>query len=108
MNLTQPSNNATQAIFPFTNERGSKNLNESLKKLDHSQTAILIDMSSVDHFNAGGLGRLLRMHRSVAILGKRLELVNASHQVIMFLELTQADQLFNFTWDQNLKSAYAA
>jgi anti-anti-sigma regulatory factor len=108
MELSQYTKIESQDIVTIPEDIGIRFSKQLIKNLEPSRDMILFDMSSIKNLNAKGLGKLLRMHRSITQSGKQLKMMNVAPRVMVFLELTQAHKIFEFIWDQHQNSEFAA
>ena len=89
-------------------EIGLKNSRRLGNIINHNIDVVHFDMSSMAMINAKELGQLLRLHRDLHQQGKQIKLVNVSMRVMLFLELTQADSIFDISLNQAQFSGFAA
>ncbi len=108
MELSQYTKMESQDIVTIPEDMGIRFSKQLIKNLEPSQDMILFDMSSIKALNAKGLGKLLRMHRSITSNGRQLKMMNVAPRVMVFLELTQADKIFEFIQDHHQNSDFAA
>jgi len=108
MNTPQQINTNTEALFTMPIETGLKYPRRAVQAICQNVDVIQIDMASKNEINAKDLGKLLRLHRTLTTRGKQVKLVNVSMRIMLFLELTQADGIFDITWNQSQHSDFAA
>ncbi len=108
MNTLQQINTSSQALLTMPIERGLKYSKRVRKAITPDIHIIEMDMSSQNELNARDFGKLLRLQKMIKEQGKHLKLVNVSMRAMMFLELTQANEIFDITWNHNLNSDFAA
>jgi anti-anti-sigma regulatory factor len=108
MNTLQQINSSSQALLNMPIESGLKYSKRAFKAINPDINVIEIDMSAQNQLNARDLGKLLRLQKMIQDQGKHMKLVNVSLRVIMFLELTQANAIFDITMNHNLNSDFAA
>jgi anti-anti-sigma factor len=60
-----------------------------------SETSVVkLDLASVTTVDAGGLGAMLELREWTKARGIRFELMNVTRQILMLLELTRLDSIF--------------
>ena len=108
MNTLNQINTSSQALLTMPIENGLKYSKRVLKAINPDIDTIELDMSAQNELNTKDLGKLLRLQRMMNEQGKQLKLVNVSMRVMMFLELTQANAIFDITCNHDLKTDFAA
>ena len=108
MNTLQQINTSSQALLTMPIESGLKYSKRVIKAINPDINTIELDMSAQNELNTKDLGKLLRLQRMINDQGKHLKLVNISMRAMMFLELTQANAIFDITWNHDLKTDFAA
>ena len=89
-------------------EIGLKHSRRLIGSINQGVDIVQIDMSAMATMDARELGKLLRLQRAIQNLGKRIKLVNVSTRAMLFLELTQANSIFEVSMNQNQFSGFAA
>lgn len=108
MNALQQIQSNMQEMIQVPMDMGRHFSRRLMKHIHPDVELVQVDMSETTEMNARGLGKLLRLQHSLHKQGKRLRLVNISMRVMLFLELTQADKILDVSWNQNLRSSFAA
>ncbi len=108
MNTRQQINTSSQALLTMPIESGLKYSKRAIKAITPDIHIVEMDMASRGELNTRDLGKLLRLQKMMHEQGKHLKLANISLRNMMFLELTQANEIFDITWNHNLNSDSAA
>ena len=104
----QRTDSTQQSFFTLPIETGLKSSRSLMKAIRNDVDVIRMDMSSKTALNARELGKLLRLQRTILAQGRTLKLVNVSMRVLLFLELTQADTIFDISLNQKQNFDFAA
>ena len=108
MNTLQQITHSDTDTLTLPIETGLKYSKKLIGGIKHSVDVVQIDMSAMTTINARELGKLLRLQRAIQQQGKKIRLVNVSTRAMLFLELTQANSIFEVSMNQNQFSGFAA
>ena len=67
-----------------------------IERLEHLRM-LVVDLSEVDHLDAGGLGALLLLRRWARLNGVQMKLVNPSAFLLQILEATRLTSVFEIS-----------
>lgn len=108
MNTLRQVHTENLELLSMPIEQGLKSPRRLSKVIQPHIDVVHFDMSSVTMMNAKELGKIIRLHRTLKDQGKQMKLVNVSLRVMLFLELTKADAIFDISLNQDQYSGFAA